>query len=332
MWISDDDGPFFDLVVESIAPTGVARPLTTVTDIHPAGWTTASPRLDGAVLASPQGWLVISVERDGGGIPDLERTLLIDLRAEHPQLELAGVAERAAWGPQGHLAILGSRPLLVDPITGVKTEVAVPADVDVLEAWAADASGLVAIEDMGEPSQRAGVLRGDGIFVPGVRPPYSATGRERHTGAIGQVLTVAVSDGADGAETAIVDSGPGVCPRCIVWARFKTPGDDPRFFAYNWDAAGAGLWITWQTSDRKRAWLGHMSTPGHDDPVVNLPPSVDFGIAGVSPTDAWFILDASDLRQLVLADTLTGQTRAIAKPLVPGGPAPIFAGLSSPSG
>jgi hypothetical protein len=114
-----------------------------------------------------------------------------------------------------------------------------------------------------------------------------------------------------------------------VWARFQTPGDRPKFGDFVWDASGHGLWITWQSADRKRAWLGHMTTPGVDDPLVDLPAGIDFDIAGISPTDAWLVLSASGQSRLVLVDTLTGDTRVIARPLVPDGPAPIFAGWSS---
>ena len=329
-WIVDDPKPYFDLVVESIAPTGVARPVTTFHDVHPAGWGDASPRLEAPVLASTGGYIVISVERDGGGAPDLERTLIYRLDSPATAAtELPHVADRAAWSPQGQLAVFGPRPTLLDPITRAASAITVPASVDLLDVWAADGSGWLGVEHVGEFDQRVGVLHPDGSFVAGPAAAYAPTGRERATGANGQIVSEAVSDGPDGAETAIVDFGPGVCPRCIVWARFKTLGDAPTFGDFVWDAAGDGLWVTWQSADRKRAWLGHMPAPGDDDPVVDLPPAIDLDIVGISATDTWLVLQAGEQRGLLIADTRTGETRVIARPLVPDGPAPIFAGWSS---
>jgi hypothetical protein len=333
VWVLDDARPYFDLVIESIAPSGVSRPVATLRDIHPAGWLDASPRLDAPVLASAHGWLLVSVERDGGGAPDLERTLI--LRLDPPPsapMELPSVVEQAGWGPRGDLAVVAPRPVLVDPAAGTTTRITVPPSVDLLAAWAADGSGWLAIEHVGEFDQRAGTLHLDGTFAAGARRAYGATGRERPTGARGEVVGEAVSDGPAGSETAIVDFGPGTCPRCIVWARFQTPGDMPTFNDFAWDASGDGLWLTWQSADRKRAWLGHMTTPGKDDPIVDLPAGIDLDIVGISPTDAWLVLRAGEQRRLVIADTLARTTRVIAQPLVPGGPAPIFAGWSSVPG
>jgi hypothetical protein len=173
------------------------------------------------------------------------------------------------------------------------------------------------------------VLRRDGTFVADIQPAYAPTGRERVTGTRGEALSEAVSDGPEGSETAIVDFGPGVCPRCIIWAKFATAGDAPHFNDYVWDAAGQGLWITWQSADRKRAWLGHMTSPGLDQPVVDLAPGIDFEIVGISPSDAWLVLEAGEQRTLLIADTLTPATRVLARPLVPDGPTPNFAGWSN---
>jgi hypothetical protein len=330
VWVVDDGLPYFDLIVESIAPTGVARPVARIRDIHPAGWQDASPRLDAPVLASATGSILISVERDGGGAGDLERTLLLRLdSSKRSPIELPNVTERAAWGPDGELAVFAPRPILVDPTTGTTSAIPVPPRVDLLEAWSADGSGWLAVERVGDSGQEVGVARRDGTFAVGPPRPFGLTGRERLTGARGQILSAAVSDGPQGTETAIVDFGPGSCPRCVVWARFQTPGATPSFGDFVWDAAGQGLWVTWQSADRKRAWLGHMATPGVDDPIVELPAGIDFDIVGISPTDAWLLLRASEQHTLAVGDTMTGDTRVIARPLVPGGPAPIFAGWSS---
>jgi hypothetical protein len=327
-WVVDDDAPFFDLVVESIAPTGVARPVARLRDVHPAGWADASPRLDAPVLASETGLVVISVDRSGGGTPEDERTLILDLDSPgRAPIEFPNVTERAAWGPGGELAIFGTRPLLLDPATGTTTAITVPPHIDLLEAWVADGSGWLAVEE--GDAGRVGVLRRNGTFAAGAQPAYGLTGRERRTGSNGQIVSEATSDGATGAETTIVDFGPGICPRCVVWAKFETPGDGPTFNDFVWDASGQGLWITWQSADRKRGWLGHMASPGVDEPIVDLPARVDLDIVGISPTDAWLVLKAGEQRRLILADTLTRETRVIAKPLVPGGPTPIFAGWSS---
>jgi hypothetical protein len=196
VWAVDDARPYFDLVVESIAPMGVARPVTTLRDVHPAGWADATPRLDAPILASNRGWLLVSVERNGGGAPDLERTLL--LRLDSPQrapLELPNVTGRAAWGPGGELATLAPQQIVVDPESGVTTEIRVPPRVDLLEAWSADGSGWLAVERVGESGQQVGVVRRNGSFADGVPSLYGLTGRERLTGADGQILNVAVSDG-----------------------------------------------------------------------------------------------------------------------------------------
>jgi hypothetical protein len=329
-WVVDDDRPYFDLVVESIAPTGLARPLATLRGIHPEGWEDATPRLDAPLLVSPARSVVISVERDGGGASDLERTLILDLDAsQRAPIEIPTVTERAAWGPGGELAVFSPRPTVVDPATGTQTPITVPVGIDLLEAWVADGSGWLAVEHAGESDQRVGALHRDGIFVVGPQRAYTPTGRERLTGADGQMLSVAVSDGPDGAESAIVDFGPGDCPRCVVWATFMAPGNAPTFHDFVWDAAGQGLWITWHSADRKKAWLGHMGSPTVDEPIVDLPPGVDLDIAGISPTDAWLVLYAGEQQRLLIADTVTHETRVIARPLVPGGPSPIFAGWNS---
>jgi hypothetical protein len=327
-WIVDDGRPYFDLVVDSIAPRGVASPVATFHDIHPAGWVDASPRLEAPVLASA-GNIVISVDRNGGGNVNDERTMILDLDHSGPApIELPNVAEQAAWGPDGELAVFAPRPMLVDPSTGATTAMTVAPRIDLLEAWTTDGSGWLAVEDPGD-HRRVGVLRRDGTFVDGRRASYGLTGRERLTGSDGQIVSVAVSDGGTTSETAIVGDGPGLCPRCVIWAKFQTPGDVPTFNDFVWDAAGTGLWITWQSADRKRGWLGHTDSPGVDRPIVDLPAGIDFDIVGISPSDAWLVLSAADQRRLVIADTLSRETRLIAQPLVPSGPPPIFAGWRS---
>jgi hypothetical protein len=327
--VLDDEGPFFNLVVEAVAPNGVAQPVATIHDVHPAAWEEASPRLDEPILASTAGDLLVSVERGGGGEPGFEAALLLDLNSPtKPPIELPAVIDRGAWGPTDELAVFGQDDLtVIHPKTGTTTRIDIPTRVDPLIAWAADGSGWLATEQEGDDDQRSGTLLRNGTFQPTVARTYGATGRERVMGSKGEIVSEAVSDGATESETALVDFGPGICPGCIVWASHVEPSDDPTFGDYTWDAAGTGLWLVRGAADGKTRWLAHLPAPKDEDRILDLPARADLTIVGIAPDDRWLVFATDDGKRLLVADTANGTTRQLARTAGEGANV-VFAGWS----
>jgi hypothetical protein len=321
----EENGPFFDVRVDAVAPAGGSRTIASFVDVHPAGWEAASPYYDMRSIVSPGGLLPVVAEQNGG--MEEVRTLLLDLRLRGgPPVEIAGPLGTTFWGPDGRLAMDdGSGLQLIDPRSGARQAISRPEDVSNSPAWLADGSGWPASRSREEEST-AGWLSLEGKFTPGSAGPiFEVTGLERFRGANGGGLGMASSDGATQSETAITERRsdlPGPC-NCIVWARNVQPGDDPAFGDAVWDANGTGIWIAFSKGDRR--WLSHLVEQEVDRPVADLPASQDWRIAGISADDRWVVV-ASEAGSLVLVDTATGAAREIARVQGAFSPAPMFAG------
>jgi hypothetical protein len=323
----EEDGPYFDVRVDAVAPIGGSRTIASFIDVHPAGWETASPYYDMRTVVGPDGLLPVVVERNGGEEPTDIRTLLLDLRLMGgPPVEVAGALGGSFWGPDGQLVMgAGNGAELIDTTSGARQAIFSPKDVTISGAWLADGSGWPAAQS-GDEESTAGWLSLGGEFTTGsAGPNFEVTGLERFVGANGGGLGIAGSDGPTQSDTVITESRtdlPGSC-KCIVWARNVQPGDDPAFGDPVWDADGAGMWIVFSKGDRR--WLSHLVTPEVDRPVADLPAAQVWRIAGISANDHWVVV-ASEAGSLVLVDTAAGTAREIARVQGPFSPAPMFAG------
>jgi hypothetical protein len=323
----DDEGPSFGVRVEAVGPTGRVRPIATVDDLRPAGWDNAAP-VDGfGPTVGPTGYLVVGVERNGGFEASDMRTLLVDVTgAGRPTLEIEGALSRPGWGPDGSLFAPGNGPVVVDAVTGRKTAIHLPIEIEPLAAWVADGAGWVATRTRGE-EREVGRVSADGTFTPGTTESFQITGMERFIGAEGGTLSMAVSDGATQSDTAIIEFRPEFEPpcQCKVWARFIEPGADPHFGDAVWDANGRGLWLPF--NDGPRHWLSHFAKPLTETKVADLPPNVASRIVGISPDDRWVVLGSDQIEPgpLVLVDTAAGESRILAQPDASGA-APTFGG------
>lgn len=323
--ILDDDGPFFDVRVDAIAPGGGSRPIAAFDDVHPAGWQEASPFYDMRAVVGPSRIVPITAER-GGGMNDSDvRTLLLDLRpGGGAAVEIAGNLFSPFWGPDGQLAVLGDGAEVIDPRTGARVPIATPDGVGISPAWLVDGSGWAAGQFRGD-EPIVGWLSTDGTFTAGRAATFQVTGLERLVGAAGGTLGFAVSDGPT-SETAITEyraALPGPC-HCMSWASRIEPGEDPGFGDAVWDAAGTGIWLIFAKDDRR--WLSHVVKPKVDNPVADLPPDGDWAIVGISADDRWVVTAALTDGKLVLVDTVAGAAREIARVQGIVNPAPMFGG------
>jgi hypothetical protein len=322
--ILNDDRPFFDVRVDAVAPTGPSRLIATLTDVHPAGWTEADPIYDMPLVVGPTRRLLVVAERGGGVNPGDTRTILFDLSGGMPPVEIEGAINRPRWSPDGRLAEISDQPETIDPLTGVRTAIAHANDVEVMPAWLADGSGWIAVR-YGEDEPTIGWLSTSGVFTAGPATAFQVTGRERFTGATGGRLEYAVSDGATESEVVIAERRedlPGAC-QCLIWARKVDPGDDPGFGEADWDMNGRGIWLVFSKDERR--WLSHVAPPLVDTPVADLPPGVEWSIAGISSDDRWIVLASTEGGILVLVDTAAGAAREIARAFGDDDP-PRFAG------
>jgi hypothetical protein len=323
----DDADPFFGVRVEAVGPTGRTRPIATIEDVRPAGWEDASPATGFEPTIGPDGFLVLGVERNGGFEDADTKTLLVDVTpAGRPTVEIDGRLSRPAWGPSGALLALENEPVLVDPLTGHRSDVFQPDGIELAGVFLADGSGWVARRSVGETTT-AGSLASDGTFTPGFAQSFQVTGLERSVGAEGGMLSMAISDGATESETAIVEfrEDLGRSCHCRAWARFVEPGTDPHFGDAVWDRTGSGIWLT--RSDEAEQWLSYLDAPLSETKVADLPPTGSWQIRGISPDDRWLVLgtDASEPGPLVLVDTAAGEARVLARPDA-SGVTPTFAG------
>jgi hypothetical protein len=309
----DDAAPGFGVQVEAIGPTGRVRPIATIDDARPAGWDDASPAPDFQPTVGPTGLLVVALDRNGGNEASDQRLLFFDVTGGgRPTVEVGGSLYRPSWGPSGALLALDSDGVVVDPAAGRRQAIARPDGVELTGAWLADGSGWVATRTSGDTTT-AGSLSADGRFTTGAAASFQFTGVERAIGADGGTLSIAVSDGATGSDTAIIEVRPEFEPpcQCQVWARFVQPGNDPTFGDAVWDANGTGLWLTY--SQGANRWLSHLDKPMSPTKVADLPPAVVSKIVGISPDDRWVVLAPDESGPLVLVDTVAGESRTLAQ-------------------
>jgi hypothetical protein len=315
--LRDDPRPFFDVQIEAVAPTGVARPVAMFRDIHPAGWTDANPMYGTPVSIGPGDQLLVVAERNGGVEPGDAAALLLDLRdPSAPPVEIAAVPHRPVWGPTGALAWSGNGWQVADGRTGIVSGPDLPAGVEPGGAWLADGSGWLAMrhgDDQTGPE--VGWLSTTGMFTPGTPRTFEWTGLERRLGATGGTLWMAVSDGVESSETVLVERRadlPGAC-HCLAWVRMTEPGDDPRFGDAIWDAAGTGVWVPMAEHDGEERWLSHVTEPTVDSRVADLPDNGDWRIVAISPDDHWVVLAGEEAGEIVLVDSLAGEVVAGAR-------------------
>lgn len=325
--ILDGEGPYFDVRVDAVAPTGANRPIGSFVDVHPAGWDEASPYYDMRTTVGPRGILPIVVERNGGVQVGDVRTQFLDPRSTGATpVEVAGNLAGSSWSPDGQLAVdAGDGGIdLIDVRTGARHGVTPPRDVQIVPGWLADASGWPALRAMDDTSV-AGRLSLAGVFTDGAAATYQVTGLERTVGARGGGIGIAASDGPNQSETAITEFRsdlPGPC-QCVVWARNVQPGDDAAFGEPVWDASGTGIWLIFTRDDR--TWLSHLLKPLTDQPIVDLPRG-NWVIAGISSDDRWIVVSDADARSLVVVDTAAGAAREIARAQGEFNPTPMFGG------
>lgn len=323
--ILDDEGPFFDVRVDAIAPGGGSRPIAALDDVHPAGWLEASPFFDMRSIVGPTRLMQVVAERGGGMNDNDVRTLLLDLRpGGGPTVEIAGSMPAPFWGPDGQLAAIRDDGELIDTRSGARQPIPRPDGVDISPAWLVDGSGWPAGQ-FGGDEPIAGWLSTDGTFTAGRAATFQVTGLERLVGAAGGTIGFAVSDGPT-SETAITEYRadlPGPCS-CMSWVSRIEPGEDPGFGDAVWDAAGTGIWLILSKDDRR--WLSHVVKPKVDNPVADLPPGSDWAIVGISADDRWVVAAALADGQLVLVDSVAGAAREIARVQGNINPAPMFGG------
>jgi hypothetical protein len=323
----DDDGPSFGVRVDAVGPSGRTRPIATIDDLRPRGWDNAAPVYGMGPTVGPNGYLVVSVERNGGFDASDMRTMLVDATgAGRPTVEVDGALSRPAWSPTGSLLALDNEPAVIDSATGRRTPIHLPMEIELTDAWVADGTGWVAMSANGEDRQ-AGRVSVDGTFTPGAVQSFEVTGLERRIGAEGGTLSMAVSDGVGQSDTAIIEVRPEFerpC-QCKAWARFVEPGNDPTFSDAVWDAGGTGLWLV--NGQDANHWLSHLDKPMSPTKVADLPPGVGWQIRGISPDDRWIVLggDETDPAPLILVDTAAGEARVLAQPNAAGF-LPFFAG------
>ena len=324
----DTDGPGFGVRVEAAAPTGVRRPIAELADVLPAGWVDAAPTDSFAPPVGPTRQIVLSAVQDLDAETTETRMLVVGLAGSgQPSVGVPINAFEPHWGPAGELAVAEQKPYVIDVATGTTSEIKRPAGVDTLGQWLADGAGWQAgrFEDS---ITAPGRLTFTGEFAPGVPTPYEVTGLERVFGAKGGTLTMAVSDGPNGSDAAIVEVRGDLAPpcQCVSWARFTNPGDDPQFQEATWDRAGTGVWIVFSQGTQR--WLSHVQTPLVDAKVADLPPDRGWRIVGISADDRWVVLrvDESEPRPaLALVDTQAGAARILAEP-DRDGTLPMFGG------
>jgi hypothetical protein len=323
----EEGGPFFDVRVDAVAPTGASRPIASFADVHPAGWETAAPYYDMRTIVGPGRLLPIVAERNGGMEPTDVRTLLLDLRpGAGPPVEIAGAPSFTFWGPDGQLGSVGGQGAdLIDVRTGARQSIARPEGIELSPAWLADGAGWTATRFADEPPT-PGWLSNTGIFTAGFAPTFQVTGLERFVGANGGTLGIAGSDGPNQSETVLIEGRadlPAPC-HCVAWARTVQPGDDPAFSDGIWDADGNGVWLVFTKGNRR--WLSHLAEPLVDRPVADLPAAEGWRIAGISSDDRWVVVASPELGSLVLVDTVAGAAREIARVQGAFNPAPTFGG------
>jgi hypothetical protein len=309
--VIDDPRPFFDVRVDAVAPTGAVQTVASFYDVHPASWTEAAPMYDADVSIGPGGKLLVVAERAGGAEPGDAVGVLLDLRDPFAApVAIAAVPHGPAWGPTGGLAWRGNAWQVADTTTGVISAAPVPTGVEPVPAWLVDGGGWLGLrhdDRLGAPE--VGALRTTGEWQPGIPQLFEWSGLERRVGAAGGVLSMAVSDGFQSSETALIERrlGLGGPCRCQVWLRSIEPGDDPRFGNGVWDAARVGVWAPMADPTGGQRWLVHLATPGVDTLVTRLPDNGDWQIVGLSRDDGWVVLSGEEAGELVLVDTSRGE-------------------------
>jgi len=322
----DGPEPGFGVNVSAVDPSGRSREVATLSGIRPKGWDDASPSSTLQPSISPNGWLVVGAERNGGFEDADLGTILLDLTgSEHPPVDVARPMYQPFWGPNGELATLDGDPIVIDPVSGGRRDLPRQERIEIQPAWLQDGSGWLAnrIETDGTT---AGRVDATGQFIPGPAPAFEVTGRERLTGAAGGSLSVSISDGATESETAIVETRPGLpgACECVVWLRSVTPGDDPTFGEPVWDRNGTGFWVVFSDGDSQ--WLSHVTAPLKAVKVADLPGDTTWRVEGISRDDRWIVLgDLNGGGPLLLVDTTSGESRILARPDAAGN-APAFAG------
>jgi hypothetical protein len=322
----DGPEPGFGVRVDAVDPSGRSRVAATVPSILPEGWDDAQPSSTLQPSVGPTGWLVVGAERNGGFEDADVRTMLLDLSGSgHPPVEVARPMYQPFWGPNGELATLDGDPIVVDPVTGGRRDLPRQDRIEIAPAWLRDESGWLAnrIETDGTT---AGSVDTNGRFTPGAAPAFEVTGRERMTGAAGGSLSLSISEGATGSETAIAESRPGLpgACECLIWVRSVEPGDAPSFGEPVWDHDGTGFWVVF--SDEDSQWLSHMTAPLKESKVADLPKDASWRIEGISADDRWVVLgDFNGGGPLLLVETASGESRILARPDVAGN-VPSFAG------
>lgn len=316
--------------VEIVSTGGVVRLAAAADDVRPPGWDEAAPMADTPALVGPTGRLVLNVEGGGGGGPDAEAGLIVDLtNAASPPVVVAKPFFQPVWGPDGSLVDTANGFDLIDLATGARTGIAAAPGIDARPAWLADGSGWVATRaDPAGEIDAVGVLTREGVFRVGVGTEDPWTTARRTFGRGGGVLHEAGSDGPFQSEVAVVETRadlPGPC-RCLVWVMRVEPGDGPAFGDYSWDAARTGIWVLRAAGDGPKRWLSHITTPEVDAPVVDLPAGGSWRIAALSPDDRWLVLEGTESRDVLVVDTVGRGVRVVRAVVGPEDRGPFFGG------
>jgi hypothetical protein len=277
---------------------------------------------------SPDGYLAVGLaDRD-----DLEHLgyAIYDLLAPTTDpIILTGLGTNgAAWSPDGRVALIdGDQLTIVEPATGDRTTVEVPADVSPNPAmsssqyaWTADGSGITAFRSTGATSGEVGVLGLDGtfradpapvLFTPlGIDRDHDPEGRWLGTGC--RTLfepTMRAGDCSIGTD----HDGRGT-----LWAELP---DDAHAIVAVWDRAYDGAWVLVQRYTSADAAgtptvveLLHVDRDGTLRTVRSMafdhPEASDPAILAISSDDARVAVQLrSDLK--VIVDTATGDWESV---------------------
>lgn len=313
--VLDDDEPFIDVRVDSVATDGAWQTVARFEDVAPAGWDDSEAVSDDAVSIGPSGLLLMHVELETVAAPE-RRTLLLDIRSpEAPPIEIADHVH-PIWGPDGTVAWYDGPLSWIDLSAGDGTvhTINLPAGIDGVGPATADGSGWLAgrTNDVGDLLE-VGVVRRDGQFVSGQEPAFTWTGTDRWLGAEGGSIGTAHSDGFPQSETVVNERRADLEPpcQCETWFMKVLPSDDPSFSDPHWDREGTGIWLP--VGDPGRWWLSHVTEPLQDNPIADLPPAEWWRIVGITDDDRLVALRSDDDRNLALVDTETGMSAVVAR-------------------
>lgn len=276
-----------------------------------------------ASRVSPDGYLAVGLaDRD-----DLEHVgvAVYDLLdpSRDPIIVTGLGTNGVAWSPDGRLALIdGDAVTVLDPATGIRATVDVPAEVFVVPAmsssqyvWAADGSGLLAWRQTGETTGEPGILWLDGAFYADDAPAlFAPLGIDRGADAEGRQIGRACQTFFDATgREADCEVGLDVDGRALGWVDLP---DDAEVKGLAWDRGYQGAWVLVQrwtsaaeAADPVSIELLHIDPAGTIRTVQTLipddPTAWDPALLAVSSDDRRVALRLRSDSKVVI-DTVTG--------------------------